>query len=228
MLEPQGPATGTLTLTFADTVANQPLTSTTAAGATINVEGQWEDHTFNATEGDQVTFRASNFNLTNGASGGGSQVYLVFYEPNGSLCGNLPPLGCYFTALGGSCTISPPGGGSGTRFAFLEPAGPAVGRKLLWARPPAGFPGLLCGWRAGEGVEFGEQVRGLGRADQLEYLQCLPQQDPGLDGVAGGQGAAAQAGQCVSLVPGAGDGAGQVQGLLMAPLSLREVTADPV
>jgi hypothetical protein len=87
VLEPQGLAAGTLTLTFADTVANQPLTSTTAAGATINVEGQWEDHTFNATEGDQVTFRASNFNLTNGASGGGSQVYLVFYEPNGSLCG---------------------------------------------------------------------------------------------------------------------------------------------
>ena len=46
--------------------------------------------------------------------------------------------------------------------------------------------------------------------------------------MAGGQGAAAQAGQCVRLVPGAGDGAGQVQGLLVAPLSLREVTDDPV
>ena len=46
--------------------------------------------------------------------------------------------------------------------------------------------------------------------------------------MADGQGAAAQAGQCVRLVPGAGDGAGQVQGPLVAPLSLREVTADPV
>jgi hypothetical protein len=46
--------------------------------------------------------------------------------------------------------------------------------------------------------------------------------------VADSQGAAAQAGQCVRLVPGASDGAGQFQGLLVAPLSLCEVTADPV
>ena len=32
----------------------------------------------------------------------------------------------------------------------------------------------------------------------------------------------------MSLVPGAGDSAGQFQGLLVTPLSLREVTADPV
>ena len=75
---------------------------------------------------------------------------------------------------------------------------------------------------------FGEQVRGLGCADPLEYLHCLPQQDPGLRGVAGGQGAAAQAGQCVCLVPGAGNSAGQVQGLLVKSLGLRQVTADPV
>jgi hypothetical protein len=35
----------------------------------------------------------------------------------------------------------------------------------------------LCCWRTGEGVQFGEQVRGLGRADPLEGLQGLPQQD---------------------------------------------------
>jgi hypothetical protein len=46
--------------------------------------------------------------------------------------------------------------------------------------------------------------------------------------VTGRHGAAAQAGQRVRLVPGAGDGAGQVQGTLVRPLSLREVTADPV
>ena len=43
-----------------------------------------------------------------------------------------------------------------------------------------------------------------------------------------GQGAASQAGQRVSLVPGAGDSAGQLQGVLVTFLGLREVTADPV
>ena len=56
---------------------------------------------------------------------------------------------------------------------------------------------------------------------------CL-QEGLGLGGVAGGAGAAAQAGQCVSLVPGAGDSAGQLQGLLVTLLSPRELTADPV
>ena len=80
----------------------------------------------------------------------------------------------------------------------------------------------------GGSVEFGGNAGGLGRADPLEYLQGLPQEDLGLRGVAGGQGAAAQAGQCVRLGPGAGDGAGLFQGLLVALLRLREVAADPM
>ena len=44
----------------------------------------------------------------------------------------------------------------------------------------------------------------------------------------GGQGAAAQAGQRVSLVPGVGESAGQFQGLPVTPLSLGKVTVDPV
>jgi len=80
----------------------------------------------------------------------------------------------------------------------------------------------------GKSLEFGRNVSGLGCADPLEYLQCLPQEDLGLRGVAAGQGAPAQAGQCVGLVSGAGDRAGQFQGLLVALLSLRELTADPV
>ena len=44
--------------------------------------------------------------------------------------------------------------------------------------------------------------------------------------MADGQGAAAEAGQGVCLVPGAGDGAGQVQGLPVTPFGLRGVTAD--
>jgi hypothetical protein len=39
--------------------------------------------------------------------------------------------------------------------------------------------GLLGSWRAGEGLEFGAQVRGLGCADPLEYLQGLLQKGRG-------------------------------------------------
>jgi DNA-directed RNA polymerase specialized sigma24 family protein len=35
--------------------------------------------------------------------------------------------------------------------------------------------GLLLGVGADEGVQFSQQLRGLGRADPLENLQCLPQ-----------------------------------------------------
>jgi hypothetical protein len=82
--------------------------------------------------------------------------------------------------------------------------------------------------RTGKSLEFGGNVGGLAGPDPLEDLQCLPQQDLGLRGVADGHGASAQAGQCVSLVPGGGDGAGQFQGPLVAHLSLRGFTADPV
>jgi DNA-binding transcriptional ArsR family regulator len=63
---------------------------------------------------------------------------------------------------------------------------------------------------SGEGVQFGGQVLGLGRADPLEDLQGLPQQALGPGGLAGGQGAAAQAGQCDRLVPGGADFTGQI------------------
>jgi hypothetical protein len=46
----------------------------------------------------------------------------------------------------------------------------------------------------GDGVEFGGDAGGLGRAHPPEYLQGLPQHVCCLIGVAGGQGAAAQAG----------------------------------
>jgi hypothetical protein len=84
------------------------------------------------------------------------------------------------------------------------------------------------GPRVGKRAEFGGDVGGLGCPDPLEGLQRPPQHACCLGGVAHGQRAAAQAGLCVSLVPGAGDGAGQVQSLLVALLSLREVTADRV
>jgi hypothetical protein len=82
---------------------------------------------------------------------------------------------------------------------------------------------LLRGFRDGEGVEFGEHGVVVGGADPLEYVVCLPQQGCGVRGLAGADGAAAQVGQCVGLVPGAGDGAGEFQGLLVALLCLGEV-----
>jgi len=82
--------------------------------------------------------------------------------------------------------------------------------------------------RTGESAEFGANLGGPGRADPLEDLQCLPQSVCRLIGVIGGQNTSAQAGQCVGLVPGAAGLAGQVQGLPVAPLSLREFTADPL
>lgn len=44
------------------------------------------------------------------------------------------------------------------------------------------------------GVQLGEHGAGLVRADTLEDLLGLPQQGPGLGGMAGGDGAAAQVG----------------------------------
>jgi hypothetical protein len=82
--------------------------------------------------------------------------------------------------------------------------------------------------RIGESVEVGGDVGGLGRADLLEDLQCLPHHACCLTGVAGGQSAPAQAGERVSLVPRAGDSSSQLQGLPVAPFSLREFAADPV
>jgi hypothetical protein len=129
VVAPEGAATGTLNLTFADNVASRPLTSTTAADATINVEGQYAEYTFDATEGEKVTFHASNFSFYNGGPGGSSgTVNLVFYEPDGSLY--TPNTGtCYFNG-NYSCTISSMPAG-GTWFAFLEPVTASVGTLTL-------------------------------------------------------------------------------------------------
>ena len=87
----------------------------------------------------------------------------------------------------------------------------------------------LCGWPGlGEGGQFASDVVGSGGADPLEDVQGLPQDDRGLGGVAGGQGAAAQANQRVRLVRWAVNDAGQVQRLPVARLGLREVTGDSV
>jgi hypothetical protein len=66
------------------------------------------------------------------------------------------------------------------------------------------------------------------RADPLEQLPRLPQQVPGFGAVAGGRGAAAQAGQRLGLIMGAADGTGEVQCLLVTLLGTVKIAADPV
>ena len=68
----------------------------------------------------------------------------------------------------------------------------------------------------GQRLEFGGDLGGLGGLDALEDLQRLPEHVFCPGGVAGGQGAPAQPGQRMGLVPGAADLPGQAQGLPVA------------
>ena len=92
-------------------------------------------------------------------------------------------------------------------------------RDLIADSGQSGPAWKLWSWhgrpRAGKNVEFGGNADGLGGPDPLEDLQRLPQEGLGPRGVAAGLSASAQAGQCVSLVPGGDDGAGQCQSLLV-------------
>ena len=84
--------------------------------------------------------------------------------------------------------------------------------------------GLFLSKRA----EFGGQSGASAAPIRWKISRACRNRTSACVGVAAGQGAPALAGQRVRLIPGAGDGAGQVQGLPVAPLGLREVTADPV
>src|SRR5262245_49416635 len=81
-------------------------------------------------------------------------------------------------------------------------------------RPPRRSPAAhgcgtsVCfrGWSGpGEGAELGGHAAGFGGADLAEDLLRLPQAGLRAGGVAGGQGAAAQARERAGLVPGAAD-----------------------
>ena len=65
---------------------------------------------------------------------------------------------------------------------------------MAWAMRVAGL---------GKGGQFAGDAAGVGRADPLEDLQGLPQYFVCPGGGASGQGASAQAGQCVRLIKGA-------------------------
>src|SRR6266567_8460030 len=78
-LVPYSASVGSLTLTFARDVATQALTSGTAVNTTITFEGQHAGYTFSATAGTTRTFNVTQFNFSNGTSGG--LIDLYFYEP---------------------------------------------------------------------------------------------------------------------------------------------------
>ncbi len=126
LLEPSGASVGSLTLTFADDVANTALTSTVPVKTTITIEGRFADYTFAATAGKHVTFQVSSFGFLDGGSDG--SAWLLFYEPGVSYNSGDHYTFCAFTA-DAYCGFNAPVGG--TWSALLEPSGASVGSLTL-------------------------------------------------------------------------------------------------
>ncbi len=121
-LVPYSASVGSLTLTFARDVATQALTSGTPVNTTIKFEGQHAGYTFTATAGTTRTFNVTQFNFSNGTSGG--LVDLYFYEPGST----STYTSCAFSD-NGSCNVTTPV--SGTWTAHLVPYSASVGSLTL-------------------------------------------------------------------------------------------------
>jgi hypothetical protein len=94
-------ATGSLTLTFANNVPTQELTSGKAVTTTISIEGQEAGYTFAATKNHKVTFQVTKFDFP------GNTVQLQFFEPGSSSYYTY----CNFIA-NGTCPFTTPVGGT--------------------------------------------------------------------------------------------------------------------
>jgi hypothetical protein len=121
-LDPVSASVGSLTLTFANDVATQALASGTPVNTTIKFEGQQAGYTFAATAGTARTFNVTQFNFSNGSSGG--QVILSFYEPGSSSAFTS----CSFVG-NDHCGFTPPL--TGTWSAELVPVSASVGSLTL-------------------------------------------------------------------------------------------------
>jgi hypothetical protein len=104
-LVPYAATVGSLTLTFANDVPTQALTSGTPVTTKIKFEGQEAGYTFAATANTNVTFNVTNFDFTDG--GGPAEVFLVFYEPGTSSSYTT----CDVTG-NTTCPLEPPAGGT--------------------------------------------------------------------------------------------------------------------
>jgi hypothetical protein len=121
-LVPDGASTGSMTLTFANDVATVALTSGTPVNTTIKYQGQHAGYTFAATANKHVTFQVTQFNLSNGTSGGA--FTLNFYEP-----GNTSVYqSCYFFE-NDYCDFTTPF--TGTWTVQLVPDGASTGTMTL-------------------------------------------------------------------------------------------------
>jgi len=121
-LDPVSASVGSLSLTFANDVATQALTSGTPVNTTIAFEGQQAEYTFAATAGKARTFSVTQFNFSNGSSGG--QVTLNFYEPGSSSIYTS----CSFIG-DDHCSFTPPL--TGIWSAKLDPVSASVGSLTL-------------------------------------------------------------------------------------------------
>jgi hypothetical protein len=121
-LIPNGASVGSLTLTFANDVPTQALTSGTPVSTTITYEGQEAGYTFAATANKNATLHVTKFDFTSDGSTG--SVYLYFYEPGSSTDYTY----CYFDA-NGTCTVKTPVGG--TWSIALLPNGASVGSLTI-------------------------------------------------------------------------------------------------
>jgi hypothetical protein len=121
-LVPYSASVGSLTLTFANDVATQALTSGTPVTTTIKFQGQHAGYTFAATASTTRTFNVTQFNFSDGSSSGA--VYLYFYEPGSS----SSYTSCYVSA-NTTCPVTTPVGG--TWKATLVPYSASVGSLTL-------------------------------------------------------------------------------------------------
>ena len=121
-LVPDGASVGTMTLTFAKDMATVALASGTPVATTINFEGQHAGYTFTSTAGATRTFNVTQFNFTNGSSGGA--FTLNFYEP-----GSTSSYTSHYFPGNGSFSFTTPL--SGTWSVQLVPDGASVGSMTL-------------------------------------------------------------------------------------------------
>ena len=122
VVAPPDASVGSMTLTFANDVATQPLTSGTPVATTIKFEGQNANYTFPATANARITFQVTNFNFSDNGSGG--DLYLNFFEPGSSAVHT----DCYFSD-NGYCDFTPPL--TGTWSATLDPPDASTGNLTL-------------------------------------------------------------------------------------------------